>query len=163
MICIVSLVTILFLNPDLLDQEVVLAYFFVILMNTRKGVTLNLWIVSLNLFLLKLSHQIMRKMSSCAVYANSLTFRLKSLMMKLNKSLLKLALRINYVSFLLTLTSIFLMMTNMSLLMISSISCILMYSNGFYPLISKPTRITSHSATLIDNIFSNAWPWQSQI
>ena len=28
----------------------------------------------------------------------------------------------------------------------------LMYSNGFYPLISKPTRITSHSATLIDNI-----------
>ena len=31
----------------------------------------------------------------------------------------------------------------------------LMYSNGFYPLISKPTRITSHSATLIDNIFSN--------
>ena len=25
----------------------------------------------------------------------------------------------------------------------------LMYSNGFYPLISKPTRITSHSATLI--------------
>ena len=31
----------------------------------------------------------------------------------------------------------------------------LMYSNGFYPLISKPIRITSHSATLIDNIFSN--------
>ena len=31
----------------------------------------------------------------------------------------------------------------------------LMYSNGFYPLISKPTKITSHSATLIDNIFSN--------
>ena len=31
----------------------------------------------------------------------------------------------------------------------------LMYSNGFYPLISKPTRITSHSAALIDNIFSN--------
>ena len=30
MICIVSLATILFLNPDLLDQEVVLAYFFVI-------------------------------------------------------------------------------------------------------------------------------------
>ena len=28
----------------------------------------------------------------------------------------------------------------------------LMYSNGFYPLISKATRITSHSATLIDNI-----------
>ena len=39
--------------------------------------------------------------------------------------------------------------------MISSISCILMYSNGFYPLISKPTGITSHSATLIDNIFSS--------
>ena len=31
----------------------------------------------------------------------------------------------------------------------------LKYCNGFYPLISKPTRITSHSATLIDNIFSN--------
>ena len=31
----------------------------------------------------------------------------------------------------------------------------LMYSNGFYPLISKLTRITSHSATLIDKIFSN--------
>jgi len=30
-----------------------------------------------------------------------------------------------------------------------------MYSNGFYPLVSKSTRITSHSATLIDNIFSN--------
>ena len=30
-----------------------------------------------------------------------------------------------------------------------------MYSNGFHPLISKPTRITSHSATLIINIFSN--------
>ena len=94
-------------------------------------------------------------MSSWAVYTNSLTFRLKSLMMQLNKSLLKLALRKNYVSFLVTLTSIFLMMTNMSLLMISSISCILMYSTGFYPLISKPTGITSHSATLIDNIFSS--------
>ena len=31
----------------------------------------------------------------------------------------------------------------------------LMTSNGLYPLISKPTRITSHSATLIDNIFTN--------
>ena len=30
-----------------------------------------------------------------------------------------------------------------------------MYSNSFYPFISKPTRITSHSATLIDKIFSN--------
>ena len=31
----------------------------------------------------------------------------------------------------------------------------LMYSNGLYPLISKPTRITSHTDTLIDNIFTN--------
>ena len=30
----------------------------------------------------------------------------------------------------------------------------MMYSLGMYPLISKPTRITSTSATLIDNIFS---------
>ena len=30
-----------------------------------------------------------------------------------------------------------------------------MSSNGFYPLISKPTRTTSHTATLIDNIFTN--------
>ena len=28
-------------------------------------------------------------------------------------------------------------------------------SNSFIPLILKPTRITSHSNTLIDNIFSN--------
>ena len=28
-------------------------------------------------------------------------------------------------------------------------------SYGFYQFISKPTRITSHSATLIDNIFTN--------
>ena len=28
-------------------------------------------------------------------------------------------------------------------------------SLGLYPLITKPTRITSHSATLIDNIFTN--------
>ena len=28
-------------------------------------------------------------------------------------------------------------------------------SNSFIPLISQPTRITSHSNTLIDNIFSN--------
>ncbi len=26
---------------------------------------------------------------------------------------------------------------------------------GLYPVISKPSRITSHSATLIDNIFTN--------
>jgi len=30
-----------------------------------------------------------------------------------------------------------------------------MTASGFVPLISKPTRITEHSATLIDNIFSN--------
>lgn len=28
-----------------------------------------------------------------------------------------------------------------------------MYGRGFYPLITKPSRITSTSATLIDNIF----------
>jgi hypothetical protein len=31
----------------------------------------------------------------------------------------------------------------------------LMYSFGFFPLINKPTRVTSNSATIIDNIFSN--------
>ena len=31
----------------------------------------------------------------------------------------------------------------------------MMYSFGLYPLISKPTRITSEGATLIDNIFTN--------
>ena len=31
----------------------------------------------------------------------------------------------------------------------------MMYSNTFFPLITRPTRITSHSATLIDNIFQN--------
>lgn len=30
-----------------------------------------------------------------------------------------------------------------------------MCSLGFFPLISKPTRITTHSATIIDNIFTN--------
>ena len=30
-----------------------------------------------------------------------------------------------------------------------------MYSNSFIPLINKPTRVTEHSATLIDNVFSN--------
>ena len=30
-----------------------------------------------------------------------------------------------------------------------------MNANSFYPLISKPTRITDQSATLIDNIFTN--------
>ena len=31
-------------------------------------------------------------------------------------------------------------------------------SNSFFPLISKPTRVTNNSATLIDNIFSNVIP-----
>ena len=31
----------------------------------------------------------------------------------------------------------------------------LMYSHSFMPLITKPTRITAHTATLIDNIFTN--------
>ena len=31
----------------------------------------------------------------------------------------------------------------------------LMYSCMFYPLITRPTRITAHTATLIDNIFTN--------
>ena len=31
----------------------------------------------------------------------------------------------------------------------------IMYSNHFFPLITRPTRITQHSATLIDNIFTN--------
>ena len=31
----------------------------------------------------------------------------------------------------------------------------MMFTNALIPLINKPTRITSHSATLIDNIFSN--------
>ena len=30
-----------------------------------------------------------------------------------------------------------------------------MYSNGFLPLINKPTRITDNTATIIDNIFTN--------
>ena len=30
-----------------------------------------------------------------------------------------------------------------------------MYAHAFVPLITKPTRITAHSATLIDNIFTN--------
>ena len=32
----------------------------------------------------------------------------------------------------------------------------MMYSNTFFPLITRPTRITSHSATLIDKIFQNS-------
>ena len=31
----------------------------------------------------------------------------------------------------------------------------ILFSSGFIPLITKPTRVTSHSATLIDNIFTN--------
>ena len=31
-----------------------------------------------------------------------------------------------------------------------------MYSHHFFPLITRPTRITSHSRTLIDNIFTNS-------
>ena len=31
----------------------------------------------------------------------------------------------------------------------------IMYSNSFIPLINRPTRITEHSATLIDNVFTN--------
>ena len=31
----------------------------------------------------------------------------------------------------------------------------MMFSVGLYPLIDKPTRITDHSATIIDNIFTN--------
>ena len=31
-----------------------------------------------------------------------------------------------------------------------------MYSLGLYPLIDRPSRITSHSSSLIDNIFTNA-------
>ena len=34
-------------------------------------------------------------------------------------------------------------------------SSFLLVSNSLYPLISKPTRITSRTATLIDNIFTN--------
>ena len=30
-----------------------------------------------------------------------------------------------------------------------------MYGHGFYPLISKPTRVNSCTATLTDNIFTN--------
>ncbi|CAH3145263.1 unnamed protein product, partial [Porites evermanni] len=30
-----------------------------------------------------------------------------------------------------------------------------MYSNMFFPLITRPSRITSHTATLIDKIFEN--------
>ena len=31
----------------------------------------------------------------------------------------------------------------------------IMYSNSFISLINRPTRVTEHSATLIDNVFTN--------
>ena len=34
-----------------------------------------------------------------------------------------------------------------------------MFSHSFLPFISQPTRITSHTATLIDNIFTNHLPY----
>ena len=39
----------------------------------------------------------------------------------------------------------------------------MMFSNALIPLINKPTRITSHSATLIDNIFSNNYDNEGKI
>lgn len=36
-----------------------------------------------------------------------------------------------------------------------------MFAHCFVPLINKPTRVTEHSATLIDNIFTNAINWLS--
>ena len=30
-----------------------------------------------------------------------------------------------------------------------------LFTSPYYPLITKPTRITAHTATLIDNIFTN--------
>ena len=30
-----------------------------------------------------------------------------------------------------------------------------MFTSSFFPLITKPTRITQHTSTLIDNIFTN--------
>jgi hypothetical protein len=30
-----------------------------------------------------------------------------------------------------------------------------LFTSSFYPIITKPTRITEHTATLIDNIFTN--------
>ena len=32
----------------------------------------------------------------------------------------------------------------------------MLYSNNFLPLITKPTRLTDHSSTLIDHIYTNA-------
>lgn len=36
----------------------------------------------------------------------------------------------------------------------------MMYSLSLYPTITKPTRITLHSATIIDNIFTNVMDFQ---
>ena len=59
--------------PDLLEQEVVLAYILVIAMNSRKGVTLKLpTVLFLNPSLLRYFNQRMRKISSFAVYTNPL-------------------------------------------------------------------------------------------
>jgi exonuclease III len=33
--------------------------------------------------------------------------------------------------------------------------CEQLFTSSFFPLINRPTRITQHTATLIDNIFSN--------
>ena len=33
--------------------------------------------------------------------------------------------------------------------------CEQLFTSSFYPLITKPTRVTAHTSTLIDNIFKN--------
>ena len=38
----------------------------------------------------------------------------------------------------------------------------IMYSNNFFPIITKPTRITTKTATLIDHIFTNNFDFQYQ-
>ena len=45
----------------------------------------------------------------------------------------------------------------------SSEFCELLFSHSFFPLISKPTRATFETATLIDNIFSNACNFQQHL
>ena len=89
-------------------------------------------------------------MSSWAVYTNPIAFRLKSLMIK--QVLAKIGFE-NKLCFLFGDFNINILNADSHVPTNDFID--LMYSNGFYPLISKPTRITSHSATLIDNIFSN--------
>ena len=39
----------------------------------------------------------------------------------------------------------------------------MMFTNALIPLINKPTRITSHSATIIDNIFSNRYDHEGKM